>query len=178
MEQSSAVIRALVIGCSLSLMASGVGAGVARAGTLTASGVQFWPQIELAYEYAWHEDYEEERALLEAAANGPAGAESARATVLLAEARGYAGDKEAAQALLERVRTQYQDPEIHAFADLIQALIGRETRFLVHGRRLYGGKQACQQLYAEASERWRGTWPCPQERVQVECHRIGPGPDR
>jgi len=21
-------------------------------------------------------------------------------------------------------------------------------------------------------------WPCPQERVQVECHRIGPGPDR
>jgi tetratricopeptide (TPR) repeat protein len=113
--------------------------------------------LESAYESAWHEDYEGERSQLEAVANGPAGPEAARAMILLAEARGYAGEKEGAQALLERVRTQYQDPELRAFADLIGTLIVRETRFLAHGRRLYGGKQVCQQLYAEAAEKWRGT---------------------
>jgi len=114
--------------------------------------------IALAYEYAWNEDYDAERAWLEAAATKPASTDTARAAVLLAEARGYSGDTSGAQTLLDQVRSRRQDAEVSAFADLVQALVQKEPSWCGHGQRFYSGKEACLALYADAAQKWKGTY--------------------
>ena len=125
----------------------------ASAGDLSAAEL-----IGLAYEYAWHEDYEAERAWLEVAVTRPASPDTARAMVLLAEARGHGGDTEAAQVLLDQVRSQYQDGEVLAFADLVRVLVGMKPGWRAHGRRFYSDAAGCQTLYAAAAQQWPGTY--------------------
>jgi tetratricopeptide (TPR) repeat protein len=125
----------------------------ASAGSLSASDL-----TALAYEYAWHEDYEAERAWLEAAVAKPVGIDVGRALVHLAESRGYSGDAAGALALLDQVRREYQDVELLAFADLVQALVQKEPSWVGHGQRFYTGKDACLALYADAAQNWNATY--------------------
>jgi len=125
----------------------------ARSDSLSAAAM-----IALAAEYGWNEDPEAERGWLKAAAGMPSGADTARATVLLAEALLPTGDRTTAADLLVQVRDQYRDPEIVAFADLVQGLIPLTPKGGGHGRRLYSDYDVMRKLCAAAVDQWRGTF--------------------
>lgn len=114
--------------------------------------------IELAAEYAWNEDADGERGWLEAAATKPPSSDTARAMVLLAEARFFAGDKDKGQSLLDAVRAQYREPEVLAFAGLVQALSLMAPESSAHGKRYYADAGNSRRLYTEAAQKWPGTF--------------------
>ena len=114
--------------------------------------------IALATEYGWNEDPETERAWLEAAAGLPASYDTGLATVLLAEAILPRGDLEKALPLLDRVRTYYREPELIAFADLVQAFAGMTPVRGGHGKRLYEDFTVMRDLCASAASQWPGTF--------------------
>jgi tetratricopeptide (TPR) repeat protein len=114
--------------------------------------------IALATEYGWNEDPETERAWLEAAAGLAASTDTGLATVLLAEATLPTGDLEKALALLEWVRTEYKEPELIAFADLVEGFAGLTPVPSGHGKRLYADFTVMRDLCASAASQWPGTF--------------------
>lgn len=112
--------------------------------------------IDLAAEYGWNEDPATERSLLQAAAAMRPGIDAARARVLLAEAVLFTGDRTTATVLLDKARTQYPDPEIIAFADLVQGLMPLTPEDGGHGKRLYSDYDVMGKLCAVAADQWRG----------------------
>ena len=134
------------------------GVQVARLTSSSSGSLSPRATIELAYEYAWNEDADNERACLTTAAGMSDSIEAARATVLLAEATLFTGDKANAQSLLERARTQSQDPEILAFADLVQGFVALAPAGSSHGRRFYSDPAVMQTLCADAAATWKGTF--------------------
>ena len=114
--------------------------------------------VGLAYEYAWHENYDTERELLTIATSRPPSPDTARAAILLAESYSIAGDRLKCDSLLKQVRRQYSDPEILAFVNIVQALSEMPAIYSTHARKLRSDAERSRDLYAEAAEKWKGTW--------------------
>ena len=137
---------------------SSPGMQVAQLTPASPSALSAADKIGLAFEYAWNEDAAMERFWLKSAASMPPSLDTARATILLAEAILFTSDRTTATNLLDRVRAQSTDEEIIAFADLISGLIPMTPQVATHGRRCYADFEVMRSLCADAAEKWKGTF--------------------